>query len=68
MSNLSASSTLVPTPSGDVGAQVAQVGRTQAHCPTSNSSLRRSAASVEIGVFGNELWLTLQVFLFLGGS
>lgn len=68
LSNLSASSALVPTPSGDVGARVAQVGRTQARCPTSNSSLRRSAASVEIGVFGNELWLTLQVFLFLDGS
>lgn len=68
LSNLSASSVLVPTQSGDVVAQVAQVGKTQARYPASNSSLRRSAASVEIGAFGNELWLTLQVFLFLDGS
>lgn len=62
LSNLSVSSVLVPTQSGDAGARVAQVGRIQACYPTSNSFLCRSHVSVVTGVFGNELWLTLQVF------
>lgn len=70
LSNLAVSSVFVPAQSRDVGAWVAQVGRTQVCCLTSVTFLCRSrvlVATFANEVFANELWLTLQGLFCWGG-